>query len=548
MKRNALKYNIVYRCTIIVWMAVKFIYQIYSFQVRNRIWDEPTKQKWNRLLVKQAKEYRKNAIKLGGVLIKVGQFLATRADIMPEAFIKELTGLVDRVPAMPFSYAKSLLEEEWGGDIYRHLESIQESSFSSASIGEVYKAVLKDGSDVAIKVQRYRVEDIYHMDFKALKIVFWIIATFTSFSKNANLSELYQELICVMDRELDFQQELQYGKYFRAHYKDYRDIYIPFYYENLSTRKVLVMEWIEGAKITNRNYLQRHQVNVQQTAKSLFDFYIAQFLSSGYFHADPHAGNILIQRDGTIVIIDFGMIGEISKQDTHYFKRLMQCFILDDYDAVIDILEEMNFILPDANKGKLQEILQHTVEMYQSGAVKRLDSQTMDQIAKDIRTIIKDQPIQLPADYLYLGRAISIIFGVLTEVYPEMDVEKWAKPKIKQWVGGKNFTQSVYRQIVKDTVQPVLSFPRAMLGWLENGEKDRQWLKQAQQTKLKHHFYLFIEISSFILVLISLGVTIYAHRFVLDILEKAGISLAGVFFLTLFFSLIKHYRMIQSQR
>lgn len=548
MKRNTLQYNIIYRSTIIVWMAVKFIYQIYSFYVRNRIWDERTKQKWNQLLIRQAKEYRRNAIKLGGVLIKVGQFLGTRADVMPDVFIKELTGLVDRVPAMPFSYAKNLLEEEWGGDIYQYLAYIQDASFSSASIGEVYRATLKDGTDVAVKVQRYKIQDIYHMDFKALKIVFWLISTFTSFGKKADLSELYQELIYVMERELNFEQELQYGKYFREHYQAHTNIHIPYYYQNLSTQRVLVMEWIEGAKITNRNYLQKHHISVEQTAKALFNFYIDQFLSSGYFHADPHAGNILIQQDGTVVIIDFGMVGEISKQDTHYFKRLLQCFILDDYDAVIEILEEMHFILPYANKKKLKQVLQHTVEMYQSGAVKQMDTQTMEQITIDLRTLIKDQPIQLPANYLYLGRAISIIFGILTELYPGIDMEKWAKPKIKKWVGGKSLTESVYKQIVKDTVQPVFSFPRAMLDWLESGERDRQWQKEAQQTKLKHHFYLFMEICSFILVLLSLGVTIYAHSFDLGSLVKVGVSAVGIFFLSLMSSLVKHYHMIQSRR
>lgn len=548
MLKKTLRYNIFYRCTIIVWMAIKFIVQIYSFYMRNRIWDERTKEKWNDLLIRQAKEYRRKAVKLGGVLIKVGQFLATRADIMPDVFIKELTGLVDRVPTMPFSYAKNLMEQEWGSDINQHLQSIETSCFSSASIGEVYRATLTDGSDVAIKVQRYRVQDIFHMDFKALKIVFWIISTFTSFGKKANLSELYQELIYVMDKELDFEQELQYGTYFKKRYQDNAAIHIPGYYEKLCTKKVLVMEWIDGAKITDLHYLNKNHISIKQTAKTLFDFYIDQFLNNGYFHADPHAGNVLVQQDGTIVIIDFGMIGEIRQQDTHYFKRLIQCFIVDDYDTIIEILEEMNFILPNANKEKLKKILKQTVEIYQNGSMKRMDAHTVDQLSKDIRTIIKDQPIQLPADYLYLGRAISIILGILIGIYPEIDLEKWARPKIKEWVGGKSLTESVYRQIAKETVQPILSFPRAMLGWLESGEKDRQWDKEKQQTQLKHHLYLLVEILSFIMVLIGLGVTTYAYYVSADTLEIVGVTGTGIFFLVLFFSLMKHYRMIRSRR
>jgi len=548
MVKNSRKYNIIYRCTIIVWMAIKFIFQIYSFHMRNRIWDERTKKKWNNLLIRMAKEYRKNAVKLGGVLIKVGQFLGTRADIMPDVFIKELNGLVDRVPVMPFSYARTLLNQEWEGGIAENIQEINEAAVASASIGQVYRATLTDGSDVAIKVQRYRIQDIFYMDFKALKIVFWIISTFTSFGKQANLSELYQELIIVMEKELDFEQELKYGTYFKKRYKNNSNIHIPSYYEQLCTKKVLVMEWVDGAKITDTRFLYKHRINVRETAKVLFDFYMDQFLSNGYFHADPHAGNVLIRQDGTIIIIDFGMIGEIRQQDTHYFKQLIQCFIMDDYDCMIEILDEMNFILPNANRKKLKKILKQTVEMYQSGSMKRMDSHTMDQLTKDIRTIIKDQPIQLPADYLYLGRAIAIILGILVGLYPDIDLEKWARPKIKEWFGGKNLTESVYKQIAKETVQPFLSFPRAMLNWMESGEKDRQWEREKQQTQFKHHFYLLMEIFSFIMGLISLGVTIIAYGLSMDTLEIVGASSLGVFFLIFISSLVKHYYLIRSRR
>jgi len=255
-----------------------------------------------------------------------------------------------------------------------------------------------------------------------------------------------------------------------------------------------------------------------------------------------------MQQDGTIVIIDFGMVGEIRKQDTHYFKRLIQSLITDDYDNVIEILEEMNFILPNANKRKLRKILEHTVEMYEDGSMKRMDTQVIDQLMKDVRHIIKDQPIQLPADYLYLGRAISIIFGILVNLYPEADLKKWAKPKIKEWVGGRSITESVYKQIAKETVQPAFSFPKAMLNWLESGEKDRQWDREKQQAKLKHHYYLLVEITSFIMLLISMGFAIYANHFALAILETISISAIGIFFLILFASLVKHYYMIQSRR
>lgn len=544
--KGSLKYNFIYRYTVIVWMVIKFIFNIYFFLFRNSIWDKKTKEKWNNLLVKMAKEYRIKAVRLGGVLVKVGQFLTTRTDIMPDVFIKELSGLVDQVSPMTFDYAKSLMEEEWGTAIDEHLLEINESSIASASIGEVYQGKLKDGTSVAVKVQRHRVQEIFRKDFIALRMVFWIISVFTSFGKNADMTALYHELVRVMDRELDFKQELEYGKYFRERYKDYDSIHIPAFYEDLSTTKVLVMEWMEGAKITDLDYIKQYGINVEETARTLFDFYIDQFLNPGNFHADPHSGNILVQQDGTIAIIDFGMIGELRKQDTHHFKLLVQGFIIDDYDIVIEALEEMNFLLPNANKKQLKKTLKQAIEMYESGSFKDMDAEAMSKIKNEIQHFVKEEPIQLPADYAYLGRAVSIVVGILFTVYPDMDIEEWAKPKIKKWFGTRNILESIYKQKVKDLTKPILSMPNALLNFLESGERDRQWDKEKHHRQLKHHFYLLLEVISFIMIVVGIGLAVYASSVSLTSIIVIAIVLIALFTIITSILLIKHFRMIRS--
>jgi predicted unusual protein kinase regulating ubiquinone biosynthesis (AarF/ABC1/UbiB family) len=547
MVNKRLKYNLGYRCTVMVWMTLKFITQIYVFHFKNRIWDDQTVAKWNCLVTKMATEYREKAGKLGGVLIKVGQFLSTRTDFMPDAFIKELSGLVDRVPAMPYSYAQSILEEEWGTSIYDVVEEIQTPSIASASIGEVYRATLKDGKTVvAIKVQRHRISDVFHKDFKALQIVFWLIETLTTFGKKADLSSLYRELVTVMNRELNFELELSNALYFQERFKDNTSIHIPFYVEELCTRKILVMEWIEGAKITDLSFMNQHQIDPQRIAKTVFDFYLEQFLQSGKFHADPHAGNILIRTDGTVVIIDFGMIGEVRKQDSHYFKQLIHSIIVDDYNKVIRTLDEMNFILPNADRKKLKRIIRETVEMYQTGTVNMQDTHIIEQLKEDIRLILHEQPIQLSAEYAYLGRAISIVIGILIAIYPEVDLQKWATPKFKQWFGGKRFAESMYTDYVKDTVKPVLSYPQAVLNWLENGEKQRQWEKQKQQRQLKHHYFIILEVLNVTFLLVTLGCMSVGFYVGLQLMALIGLVSASVFAVMLIIVIRKHYKMIQS--
>ncbi|MEN1967583.1 AarF/UbiB family protein [Lentibacillus sp. N15] len=544
--QNTLKYNVIYRCTVIVWMTVKFMLQLYFFHIRHRIWDEKTNQKWNDLLRKMAQEYRVKAVNLGGVLIKVGQFLSTRADLMPDVFIQELTGLVDRVPPAPFSYARNVMETEWHGCIDDYFAEILEKPIASASIGQVYQGRLHDGSLVAIKIRRYRVKETFQMDFKALKIVFWLIRVFTKLEKVTNLHTLYREMVFVMDRELNFNQELTFGEYFKERYKDYPLIYIPDYYAELCTDKVLVMEWVTGAKITDTTYMSEHQISVKQTAKTLFDFYFDQFFNPGYFHADPHAGNILIQPDGTLAIIDFGMIGEIRKQDTQLFKRLVQGIIVDDYDKILKTLDEMNFILPNADRDKLVKIFKQTIDMYQNGTFKDMDARLMEQIKDDIRVFINEQPIQLSADYAYLGRAISIVVGVLISIYPDIDLGKWSKLMVKQWFGcGKTFLETVYKEIAMDTVKPILSLPKAMLGFLENGEKDRKWQREKQQTRLQHQFYLLLEIIMFVLVVGSSLTGIYAYQMGMSVLLIISVIVLVVFFFMLHLLFFRHYHMIR---
>jgi predicted unusual protein kinase regulating ubiquinone biosynthesis (AarF/ABC1/UbiB family) len=308
------------------------------------------------------------------------------------------------------------------------------------------------------------------------------------------------------------------------------------------------MEWIKGAKIIDTAYMAEHQISVKQTARTLFDFYFDQFFTPGYFHADPHAGNILIQQDGTIAIIDFGMIGEIQKQDMHLFKQLIQGIIIDDYDKILKTLDEMNFILPNANHDKLIKMLKQMIDMYQNGSFKEMDAQTMEQIKGDLRVFIKEQPIQLSADYAYLGRAISIVLGVLTSMYPEIDLGKWAKPEIKKWFGGKGVIDSVYIEIAKDAVRPLLSFPKSMLNWLESGEKDRKWQKKKQHTQLLHHFYILIEIFSFIMLAGGMFTSVYAFRAGMPALMIGSVVVLIIFFFVLNFLFIKHYRMIRSTK
>lgn len=540
-----MKYNALYRIFVIVFMSMKFLLQIFWFRKKNRFWDERARQRWESLLVKQAKEYRKTALELEGLLIKFGQFLSTRADLLPPVFLKELEGLTDRVEPVPFHKSKEILEEEWGGDIDQYISDIEDSPVASASIGEVYKAYLNDGTPIALKIQRYKVEKIFHNDFKALRIVFWLLARVTSFGKKADLGALYRELVQVMSKELNFKQELKHSLYFKDRFDGFEGVYIPDYYENLSTRRVLAMEWIEGARITDRSFINEHKLDREQLARRVFNLFVEQLVSAGTFHADPHSGNLMVRSDGTIVMIDFGMVGDIQNEDANNIRMMIQGFILDDYDKVVHALENMDFLLPHANEQKVKALLKETADMYLQGDYEKLDEEVINQIFKDLQQFVQEQPIQLPADYAFLGRASSIVVGVLTSVYPEIDLMKWGRPVIQQWVSGGASNASIYKEVAKETAKPLLSLPRALIEFLTDGERERAFKARYYQRKLYHQYFLFYGFLFFLFFGLGSGVAFYGYIHYEELLMYIGAAFGVIGLLGLMKISVSHFRTIQ---
>ncbi|KIL50147.1 hypothetical protein KP77_15220 [Jeotgalibacillus alimentarius] len=463
-----------YRIYKIVTMAVKFFLQVYFFNRRYRgRWDPSVEKKWSDLAGKQAREYKQTALKLEGLMIKVGQFLSTRADIMPRSFILELEGLTDRVPPVPWEKAKEVIESEWNTDYGSMVHKISEKPVASASIGDVYHAWLHNGDSVAIKVQRPGIDFIIRTDFKALKIVIWLAKKFTNFGKQADLDALYDEMVSVIGDELNFKKELQNGVAFGERFKDTEGVIVPRYYEEYTTRRVLVMEWIEGSKITDLSFLDKHSLNREDLAERLLLLFVDQLLNEGMFHADPHGGNILIKSDGTIVLIDFGMVGVISKNDAEAVQRAVEGVIFERYSEVVGALEDMKFLLPAADRDLLQEIVERVVAVYKSGDWQDGESLMMEKLLEDVQDIVRTQPIQLPTEFAFFGRALSTFTGVIYTIYPEADFIEMARPTIVRWAADRGGEGNTWQTVLR-TIQPYLSAPSKILDALEEPKRYRR--------------------------------------------------------------------------
>jgi len=467
----------------IVWLAVKIFLQVTIFQKRNRgKWTPLVEKRWNEMITKQAKEYKNLALKLGGLMIKLGQFLSTRADIMPPSFLEELEGLTDRVPSVPRQDIVSVLEQEWNTTHTDYLDHLSESAVASASIGEVYKGVLKNGLEVAVKVQRPGTDRILRADFKAIRIVIWLAEKFTPFGKQIDFKQLYVEMTETIGNELNFLKELQNGRSFSDRFDAMEGVRIPMYFDEFTTRRVLVMEWIEGARITDLAFIEKNDLDRHEISERLFILFLEQILYGGQFHADPHGGNILLEPNGGIVLIDFGMIGTITKKDSQSVLRAAEGIIFKNYEQVLDALEELRFLLPQADRAVLEDAISRLVEAYESNELSQMDSFVVERLLDDIQDIVRTQPVQLPAEFAFFGRAASIFVGVLHILDPNVDLMALARPRILEWASsqkeGKGMfgKEDILRWVLNGT-GPLRVFPQKVINYLEEPERLRRYFE-----------------------------------------------------------------------
>ncbi|WLR59328.1 ABC1 kinase family protein [Guptibacillus hwajinpoensis] len=401
---------------------------------------------------------------------------------------------------------KKTLEEEWSSNYEDVIEQLSERPVASASIGQVYRATLKSGEDVAIKIRRPNIRKIIPADFQALRIVFWLMDTFTSYGKQLDLSRLYEEVRSVIEDELDFKKELKNGLHFQERYKDSPGYRVPNYVSEWSTKKVLVMEWMEGARITNLSYIEEKDINRQDLARKLLKGYLDQLLQEGQFHADPHSGNILIQEDSTVVFIDFGMVGHIEARDALSIRKLITGIVLSQYRDVTDALEELRFLLPNSDKRQIEKAIQTLVTLFVEQDLTMMDEDTADQVLTEVQTLVNKQPIQLPSEFAFLGRAISTIVGILYTLDPEIDLIEEGKPIVQEWINREESTNKRYdpKIILKQLYARITSIENPLDRLSDEFNQHRKWEESMKQREIKAKSILWNKHYGFILFCLSL--------------------------------------------
>jgi predicted unusual protein kinase regulating ubiquinone biosynthesis (AarF/ABC1/UbiB family) len=424
-------------------------------------------------LEKQAKWFTRSLIKLGPTFIKIGQALGTRADLLPLAYVKELATLQDQVPAFPTAEAYARIEAELGRTLQAAFAEIDAEPIAAASLGQVYRARLHNGAEVAVKVQRPNLEAAISFDLAILRRLVTMLSRFPSFTENADWAGMLGEFDQTVHEEMDYAHEGRNADRFRANFRSWRVIRVPHIYWSHSTRRVLTMEFIRGTKVTDIAGLKARRISPVKVNRLLVRTYLKQLLEDGFFHADPHPGNLLVMDTGHLAFFDFGMTGRITPQLQAQMITAFFHVVERDIHGLAQDLIELDFLKPGVNPDLVRPVVEGLFKHYLN---LKLGEVNFKELTYELAEVMYEYPFRLPARFTYIMRALMTLEGIGIVTDPGFSFFDTAKPYAKEFMLRREGKQ--FRKLVIDK----------LTGRDESGRID--WRKMWKLAKMAAKMYL----------------------------------------------------------
>jgi predicted unusual protein kinase regulating ubiquinone biosynthesis (AarF/ABC1/UbiB family) len=387
---------------------------------RVKTWKFAAKFLWKERFVEDKAELGKwtkgELLELGPTFVKLGQIASTRGDLYPPEFTRELESLQDNVPAFDYNLVKDKLDM----DIFK---SFEETPFKSASIGQVHRAVLKNGKHVVVKLKRPGIYDTMKSDTNTVRKIlkfFQSIGIDTGNSSDFVLNDSIEYLL----GEADYKQEVENAIMFRKALRDVDWIKIPRVYKKYCTDEMIVMEYVPTEKITE---IQNKKVNKKKVCEALVNSYVIQTMDVGLFHADPHPGNLGVSKNGKLVFYDFGLLIKLSEELQKGFKDLFICIINRDTKGIVNILIGLGVIVPTSSDVADIELFFENI----LGYLETLDGGAI--LNDDLATeLAMEKPFVVPTSFVYLAKSFSLIEGICLQLDPDFDYFTYLEPMIQQ--------------------------------------------------------------------------------------------------------------------
>jgi predicted unusual protein kinase regulating ubiquinone biosynthesis (AarF/ABC1/UbiB family) len=445
-------------------------------------------------LFKIARAYRNLAVRMGGVLIKVGQFLSARADILPMEITDELSGLQDEVPPEDFEGIRQLAEAELGGTLSEKFAEFEEEPLAAASLGQVHRARLagkingKDDQrlDVVVKIQRPDIEIIIATDVAALRTVGNWMMRYRPIRKRADVPALLAEFTRILYEEIDYLAEGSNADTFAENFKDIPSVRIPGVVWSHTTRRVLTLEDVYAIKVTDYDEISASGVDRKAVAKRLFDIYLRMIFEDGFFHADPHPGNLFVdpgivdeagERQWLLTFVDFGMVGRVPPNARAGLRELAIALATRDGKRMANSYQMLNVLLPSADLELIAEAEQVAFERFWGKSMEELREipfEEMHDFAVEFRELMYEMPFQVPHDLVFLVRTVAILAGICTGLDPEFNVWEGLIPYAKTMLaedGGSRWDFILGE--VGNFFQTVITIPQRMASALEKIDRGK---------------------------------------------------------------------------
>tara|TARA_B100000700_G_C15011165_1_gene840999 strand:+ start:418 stop:2082 length:1665 start_codon:yes stop_codon:yes gene_type:complete len=510
-----LKLNKLFRAVTIWLILIKLIFILWWDK---NIWNfskNASNEKIYRRQKLRANWLTSKLLSLGSAFIKVGQLLSSRPDILPKPWIEELSKLQDNVPEFPFSHAMKIIEDELKEKRHAIID-IDPKPIGCASLAQVHKAKLSNNQIVIFKIQRPNLQENFAIDLSIMQNIAFLLQKNNNWNKGRDWIAIAKECKKVLLKELDFLSEAEYAARFRQQFLDDKKILVPEVIWEMSSSKLLCLSYLPGIKINDIDSLKRNNINLAEIAELGAISYLKQLVNFGFFHADPHPGNLAVSKEGSLIYYDFGMMGNISARLQSRIGGMVQSAALRDASGLVYKLQDAGLISKEIELGPVRRLVRL---MLKEALTPPFSKNMIDKLSGDLYELIYETPFQLPVELIFVLRALSTFEGVGKMLDPSFSLVAIAKPYLIPLMTSNNqnpndLLNQIGRQ-VGELGSKAVTLPKRLDESLERleqgdlqlqirmGESDRQFRKMFTAQKSLGHSILIGSLSIAAAVLLN---------------------------------------------